>query len=134
MDKPSPSPNPVSRPFREACGREELVYQHCAGCGSAQYYPRSLCTHCSSAALEWRVSTGRGTVYSYTDVFRAPNEAFKADVPYVIAVIDVTEGFRVLTNVLAETGKVKIGSGVHAVFEDRGAVKLLQFALDTQSG
>lgn len=127
MDKPTPRPNAISQPFFDACNRGELMYQHCRACDHAQYYPRARCTSCSSDDLEWLTSAGRGVVYSHTTVLRAPNAAFAGDVPYSIAVIDLDEGFRVVTNVLAPPDTVTIGAVVHAVFEDRGGQRLLQF-------
>jgi uncharacterized OB-fold protein len=131
MEKPMPlAPAPVSQPFWEGCDRETLVYQRCRGCGHAQHYPRTLCVACAGQELEWSVSAGRGEVYSHTTVMRAPNDAFKADVPYVIAVIDLDEGFRVVTNILSPPDDVRIGSRATACFETRGGRRLLQFKLD----
>ena len=127
MDKPLPRPNAETRPFWEGCARSELLYQYCAACRRAQFYPRSHCAACHGTALKWRRSAGRGAVYSCTTVQRAPTPAFKAMVPYVIALVDLEEGFRMMLNVLdCDPAAVKIGTPVRVVFRQEGGATLPQ--------
>lgn len=127
MDKPIPRPTAETAPFWEGCRRGELLYQRCRACGHAQFYPRSLCAACSATDLEWLPSSKRGTIHSFTVVQRAPTEAFKADVPYVLALVDLEEGFRMMLNVLgASPDQVRIGQPVRIVFEARGEERLPQ--------
>lgn len=119
--KPVPVANADSRPFWEACNRRELTYQACRGCGHVQFYPRAQCTACQSADLQWKVASGLGTVYTATVNHRAPTAAFKAEAPYVIALIDLDEGFRMMMNVInCEPASVGIGMRVKITFEARG--------------
>lgn len=71
----------------------ELAYQWSAEAGRAVFYPRLVCPYTGSTRLEWRVSKGLGTVYSTTTVH--PVE----DKPYNVALIDVDEGFRLMSRV-----------------------------------
>lgn len=132
MEKPRPNVNADTAPFWDGCNREELLYQHCTVCLRAQFYPRAFCAHCHTGKLEWRRSQGLGSVHSFTDVYRAPGESFKADTPYVIALIDVDEGFRIMTNLFGATADkdVQINARVRVVFEDRGGQKIPQFTID----
>lgn len=119
MTRPLPIPTADTRPFWDACARGELVYQYCTACSRPQFYPRSLCVKCHSNVLEWRRSSGFGRVYSHTTVHRAPSPAFKGMVPYVIALVDLDEGFRVMLNILGcDPRSVAIGSRVRAVFRE----------------
>lgn len=115
--KPVPHPNAVSRPFWDAARRHELILQQCSECGAHIYYPRSRCSNCLSDKLEWKPCSGRGTVYSYTVVWRTPTRAF-ADKPYVLAIIELEEGARMTSNILAEPGLVKVGMPVRVSFDD----------------
>jgi uncharacterized OB-fold protein len=65
-----------------------------------------------------QASSGLGTVYSYTVLFRPPTPAFKNDVPYMIALVDFDEGFRLMAN-LRECApeQVRIGQRIRVVFE-----------------
>ena len=83
------------------------------------FYPRIVCTLCLSTDLEWREASGRGRVYAATISYRAPDQAFRAEVPYVIALIDLEEGPRMMSNVTdCDPGDVRIGDEVEVWFED----------------
>ena len=129
-DKPVPTPTAETKPFWDACREGEVRYQACAACGHVQFYPRTLCIRCGGVDLEWRRSQGEGTVHAVTVVYRAPSAAFKEDVPYAVALVDVDEGFRMMANVVGGDPEVlAIGDRVRLVFERRGEVALPQFTL-----
>lgn len=97
------APGPVidadSAAFWAGVEQGELRFQRCDACGAAVFYPRCLCPRCLSEELAWTMSTGRATVHSFTVVHRAP-PPFDRDVPFVVALVDVEEGFRMMTRVI----------------------------------
>ncbi len=126
--KPAPRVTAETRPYWEGAAAAELRYQWCRPCGRPQFYPRVACAACGGRELEWRPSAGRGVVYAVTVVHRAPSPAFRGDVPYAIALVDLDEGFRMLANVIdADPAAVTIGTRVRLVFEQRGEIALPQF-------
>jgi hypothetical protein len=83
-----------------------------------QFYPRSLCTVCASLRLEWVAASGRGRVASYTIVRRPLSEAWAAEVPYVVALIELEEGPTMMSNVIGcEVGQLRTGLAVEVLFE-----------------
>jgi uncharacterized OB-fold protein len=128
MEKPAPRPNADTQPYWDACAREQLIYQSCTQCGRAQFHPRARCVHCGAATLEWLQSAGHGTVYAVTEV-HVGQISFKEDAPYCIALIELDEGFRIMTNVVGDRSSVVIGSRGRIVFEARGEFKLPQFVM-----
>lgn len=133
MHKPVPQPTAHTRPFWEACNQQKLQFQACKRCHTVQLIPRTVCTQCHAPDLEWKESDGKGVVLSHTTVYRAPTPAFKADVPYVIALIDMDEGFRLMTNVRgAPPSAVAIGQRVRIGFEARGETLLPVAHLEPQ--
>jgi hypothetical protein len=119
--KPAPRPNADSAPFWQACNDERLTYQQCRVCGNVQFYPRALCTGCQSHDLDWKQSSGLGTVYTYTVNQRPPTPAFQTDGGYVIALVDLDEGYRMMMNVIdCPHEDVHIGMRVRVVYEARG--------------
>lgn len=98
--KPRPVVQPWARPFWEAAREHKLVLQHCEDCGKPIHYPRCACPHCGSDRLGWRPASGCGSVYSYTVVVNNAPSAFLADMPYVVAVIELDEGVRMLSNIV----------------------------------
>jgi len=115
--KPLPKPTPTSRPFWEAARRHELSLQRCAACGKFIYYPRDRCPYCFSDRLEWQRLSGRGKVYSYTVVRRASSFAF-ADAPYVLAIVELEEGPRMTSDIVAPPEKVRVEMPVEVCFDD----------------
>lgn len=119
--KPLPEPDPVTRPFWESVKARAMFVQRCETCGRYVFYPRPLCPHCFSAALVWTPVSGRGTVYSYTIVYRHPVAGFQAETPYVVALVELHEGVRLLTNLVEvppDPARVRIGMPVELVYED----------------
>jgi len=112
---PLPRPTSLSRPHWEGCKAGELRVQRCRECGGFVFIPQPLCTHCQAEALDWVTSSGRGTVYSYTIVHRPPRPAFA--VPYVVAIVELDEGWHMLTNLVGiEPEAVRVGLPVEVEF------------------
>lgn len=129
--KPLPIIDGDSRPYWEAACRHEFMLPRCDGCEKFFFYPRAFCPHCNSQSVTWEQVSGRGTVYSYT-VSRIPvSPAYTDDVPYVVALVDLDEGPRVMANIVnCKPPWVEIGVRVKVVFQDVTAeVTLPQFAL-----
>ena len=123
-------PEPETEPFWKATLEHELRYQVCNRCEKVVFYPRSHCTHCTSLELSWKTSAGVGTVYTYTVVRRSQHPAFKANLPYAIAWVDLDEGFRILTNIVGidDPGRdVQIGQRVTVEWLDYESVSLPAF-------
>ncbi len=117
--KPLPRIDEESKGFWEAVQRHELYIQRCGACGTARYYPRALCPHCLSSDTQWLLSSGRGTVYTYTVTQQNQAPGFRDSLPYVLAYVELDEGVRMLTNIVdCGPEAVKIGMAVEAVFED----------------
>lgn len=95
-----PAISPEAEPYWEATRERKLLLQRCRACGLHQFYPRALCAHCGGTDLDWTEASGRATVYSRTTVMRSPSPEREA--PYVVALVDLAEGPRMLTNLLGD--------------------------------
>ena len=116
---------PLPRPYQDtaeywAAAREHrIVIQRCNSCGEHQFYPRGGCSHCLSSELEWREASGNGTIYSYSVNHRAPHPGFADDLPFVLAIVELEEGPRMMTNiVVSDPDSVTIGMAVTVTFDD----------------
>ena len=114
----------TARHFWDGCERGELSYQKCGSCAALQYYPRPFCKHCGGEDMTSLRSRGCGTIYSHTEIIRAPTPAFRALVPYTIALVDLDEGVRVMAH--AEPG-LAIGERVEVEFFVHEAFHLPRF-------
>jgi hypothetical protein len=116
--KPLPQPNAVTQRFWSRCRDGSFEFQTCAKCGHNQFPPRLACTSCHGQELGWSQASGRGTVYSFTVVHRAPLDSFKTDVPYVLAIIELEEGVRAMMNVRrVDPANISVGMPVEIFFE-----------------
>ncbi|MCG5238802.1 Zn-ribbon domain-containing OB-fold protein [Azospirillum doebereinerae] len=96
LAKPAPLVTADTRAFWDACAQGVLTFQRCTACGHVQFPPRPFCVSCRADGPVTERSAGLGTVHSHTIVHRAPTPAFKADVPYILALVDFDEGFRLM--------------------------------------
>lgn len=116
--KPIPIVNDWARPFWEATRRNTLSIQRCTDCSKHIFYPRIACPFCGSANVEWVDASGKGKVYSYTVVESNAPSAFLADIPYVVAIVELNEGVRMLSNIVGcDPSAVRCDMHVEVVFE-----------------
>ena len=126
--RPEPLVNADSEPYWSAAQEGRLVLQRCVDCGHIDFMPRHICPACWSDNRKWIDASGIGRVHSFSIVHRAPLPEFRDDCPYVVALIDLIEGPRMMTNIVGEDAlKVAIGDAVEICFEDRGDIRLPQF-------
>lgn len=115
--RPAPVPDADSAPYWRAAHEGRLVVQRCERCATHQLYPRDRCRTCRGP-VEWVEASGRGTVYSFTVIRQNYSRPFRDWIPYVVALVDLEEGPRVMTNVVGCAPEdVRIGLGVRATFE-----------------
>ena len=107
----APQPSPETKPFWDAAAAGRLLIKRCAACGEHHHYPRSICPFCGSDRTEWRDASGRGTIYTYSVMRRAP-------VPYAIAYVTLEEGVSMMTNIVdCDLDAIRIGQQVRVVFK-----------------
>lgn len=108
-----------SRGYWEALQRHELYFQRCGSCRTDRFPTRAVCPNCLSSGVEWIRSAGRGTVYSFTVTYQNQAPGFREEVPYVVAVVQLAEGPRMMTNLVeCAPDDVRVGMAVTVVFDD----------------
>lgn len=84
--------------WQDHARKGELAYQWSPDARRPVFYPRLVCPHGGMAPLEWRVSAGKGAVYSITLTYPVEGD------PYPVALVDLDEGFRMMSRVVGATG------------------------------
>ncbi len=112
-----PAPDPDSAFFWQGLREHKLLLQQCGACNRHRFPPMPSCPYCASDKSAVRESKGLGTVYSWIVVHRAFDPAFAADVPYILASIDLDEGGRTVSR-LVGTGEAEFGMRVTVVYAD----------------
>ena len=111
-------PDPDSSHYWEGISNSELRYQLCNSCKKSIFYPRSICPTCGGNDISWQVSSGLGEIYACTTIYRAPPK-YKDKVPYIVALIDLNEGFRMMSEIIDFEGQVvSVGKRVQVTFRD----------------
>jgi uncharacterized OB-fold protein len=116
--KPRPRIDALNRGFWDLAKQGRLSIQRCDDCGH-QHFPGSpVCPNCLSEAQTWTPVSGKGEVLSWVRFHRAYWDGFRADLPYVVALVRLAEGPLLMTNILdvGEEGP-PIGASVEVVFE-----------------
>ena len=121
----------VTAPYWEGARRHELVLPRCEGCGLVFAYPRRFCPGCWCGDHCWQRMGGWGRIWTFTEVHVAfYDDTWAGDVPYVVAVVELDEGPRLLSNLVeSDPDRLSIGDRVQVVFPDRpdGEVTLPMF-------
>lgn len=95
--RPLPEPTPETAHFWEGTRQGELRLQRCDACGHVYFPPRPFCAKCASRQVSVFRASGRATLLSYV-INHRPAPGFTA--PYSIAVVELEEGPRMMTNVV----------------------------------
>jgi hypothetical protein len=96
---PLPAPTPDSKPFWDALKRHELCIQRCRACRKAYFYPRNVCPSCLSKDVEWFTASGRGKLHTFV-INHRPLRNPPLEAPYVIAIVELEEGPRLMSNLI----------------------------------
>ena len=113
--RPRPGIHRDNHFFWEGVRRGELLIQCCADCGQLRHPPSPMCPVCRSLAADVLKAIGRGTVYSYCKPHEPRLPGF--DVGYVVALVELEEGTRLVTNLIGiDPGEVRIGLPVEVDF------------------
>lgn len=116
--KPLPVVTEENRPFWEGCRQGKLLLQYCDQCQQHQFYPRLYCMHCGSTSLRWVSASGRGVIYSYTVIHQNKSPEFVQDTPYNVAVVQLAEGPRLMSNIVeTDLAELRIDLPVTVVFD-----------------
>ena len=126
MARPAPVADALSAPYWDSVAQGRFTLPRCAACGRFHFYPRPACPHCGGETFTWTEASGRGSVYSFSIVHRAPSAAFAGDVPYVVAIVATDDAaHQVRTVVGVRPDAVRIGMRVRVRVEAQGDAPML---------
>jgi uncharacterized protein len=117
--KPVPLPSPESARYWQAAREHRLELPRCNACGKLWFPPSQSCPHCLAADFAWTEVAGVGKVFSFVTYHRVYHPAFAQDVPYVVALVELAEGPRLLTNIVGVAPEAVVcDMPVKVVFDD----------------
>jgi len=121
LNRPLPTPRtPEAKPYWDGLKEGKLMIPKCDDCGHNFFYPRIACPSCHSRNVGWTQASGKGKLYSFEIAHRALNPAFKVEPPYILAMIELEEGPRMMSNLInidPDPSVVKCDMPVEIVYE-----------------
>jgi uncharacterized OB-fold protein len=124
-------PSPETVGYWDGIKAQKLMIKRCTGCAKYHHPRRILCTACSCDTFEWVEASGKGVVYTFSTVHRAPRPEFNADVPYSVGLLELAEGIYFFSRIVPRPGdNVRIGAPVRMRFAETGpSGRLPQFEI-----
>lgn len=111
-----PPASEAAAPFWQATRERRLVLPWCSACEQPIWYPREVCPACLGTTIEWRDASGLGVIYACTVEHHSQTSALEA--PYVVALIELDEGVRLMSNVVGgPSQEVVVGDRVGVTWE-----------------
>lgn len=132
MEFPTPEINDTNRSYWRALREGRLVIQRCA-CGHAWLPARTECPACLAEDPPWVPASGRGTLYSWVVYHTAYHPAFADRLPYNVALVELEEGPRLLTNIVAAADDLVAGAPVELSVEWQDDTALARFRIRSPS-
>lgn len=107
----------ATKEFWEGLRKRQLLARKCRRCSETFFPPRSHCPHCLGNDLEWVELSGKGTLYSWTEVNIAGPEF---DTPFLLGIVDLSQGIgRLAAKIVgAEAHQLRIGMPVKITYAD----------------
>ncbi len=127
MEFPLPQVTPLTEPFWGALRRGRIAFQACT-CGHRWLPAREACPRCLGTDHRWEDGSGRAAVVSWVVYHTAHHDAFKDRVPYNVAIVELEEGPRLITNVLAPHDTLRPGMKLVLKVEEEAGFALARFA------
>ena len=116
--RPLPDTRNAGEKFWIAAAEGVLLVPKCTACSRTFWHPRPRCPHCGSTSVEWIKATGNGTVHTFTVVRQSGDPYFKTKLPYAVAMIELDEGIRIMSNIVdTPLEGLRIGMKVEVLFE-----------------
>ncbi|MFD3558716.1 Zn-ribbon domain-containing OB-fold protein [Streptomyces sp. NPDC058686] len=112
-----PEPDAFTRPYWDAAADGTLLLRRCRACERAHHYPREFCPHCWSEDVTWERASGTAVLYTWSVVHRNDLPPFGTRTPYIAAVVDLAEGPRMMTEIVATEGaELRVGMPLEVTF------------------
>lgn len=117
--KPVPVRTEENAPYWDSAKAHALKMQRCRACELMRYPCARFCPRCLSEAAEWQELSGHGTLYSFIVVHQRYDPSFAEDLPYNVAIIELEEGPRLVSNVVdCANAELRIGMPVQLTYDD----------------
>jgi uncharacterized OB-fold protein len=126
---PMPPIDALSRPYWDALAAGRHTFQRCGSCGNAWLPPRHECPRCLAADATWETASGAARLISWVVFHTAFHPAFKGRVPYTVAIVELAEGPRLISNIVGvdDPESLRIEQPLALVIEEESGVAIPRY-------
>jgi len=124
---PGPQSNELSAPYWKALDEGRLVFQRCTACGHAWLPARSECPRCLAREPQWTAASGGARLISWVVYHHGYHEYYASRLPYNVAVVELSEGPRLISNVIGVQDSLRIDMPLALVVQREAGVALARF-------
>lgn len=108
----------VAELFWEATKQKRFMLQWCSRCERPIFYPRDFCPHCAGDSISWKEASGKGKIYAVSVMHKPGNPMMATKVPYAVAIVELEEGVRLLTNLVGcDPSEARVGMAVTVTWD-----------------
>ena len=127
---PAPERDAFNSPYWDSLAQGALSFQRCSACGHAWLPARSECPACLADQWRWEKAVGGAKLISWVVYHVAFHPAFAKRLPYNVAVVELDEGPRLISNVVgvADAETLRIDQRLKLVVEDESGTAVPRFA------
>ncbi len=125
---PAPAPSEIAAPYWRALEQGRLTFQRCANCNHAWLPARTECPRCLAPEPRWEDATGRAKLVSWVVYHHGYHEYYAPRLPYNVAVVELDEGPRLISNVIADANRLRIDLPLRLEVQRESGVALARFA------
>ena len=119
--RPLPDTRNAGKEFWGAAAEGKLLVPRCNACERTFWHPRPRCPHCGSGNVGWISGSGKGAIHTFTVVRQSGDPFFKTRLPYAVAMVELDEGVRLMSNIVdTPIETLRIGMRVEVLFEAAG--------------
>jgi uncharacterized OB-fold protein len=125
---PTPPVNELTAPYWKALDEGRLTFQRCPACAHAWLPARSECPRCLARGARWETASGRARLVSWVVYHHAYHDYYATRLPYNVAVVELAEGPRIISNVVDSTDALRIDMPLDLVIQREAGTALARFA------
>lgn len=121
-EHPTPVITPVTQHQVDRARQGELALQQCSTDSTIWYPPSTHCPTCLGADFTWATASGRATLWSWVRIHQPYLKAFRDEVPYLVAYVQLEEGPTLITTLVdTDDHELTIDQPLELTFDAYGA-------------
>ena len=124
---PAPQVNELTAPYWKALEEGRLSFQRCAACAHAWLPARSECPRCLAREPRWETASGRARLVSWVVYHHAYHDYYATRLPYNVAVVELDEGPRLVSNIVDARSDLRIDMPLDIVIQREAGTALARF-------